>query len=172
MIWWTLQLALNHWYHIFYFQKKKLIERLVIKFFLKGAIRSSYGCAIPFSCVELYATGNARPRSQSVKYQIVFNKCDYKCPINWVAFLLGILPRFLLQHVRKKITLRFTKILSNVSLLLVAKGVIPPLKSPYGDRKRPPLQRHMSVPVREKNLPETLQEQDETEQPASAFNFS
>lgn len=51
-----------------YFKKKKLIKRLVITFSLKGAIRSSYGCAIPFSCVEFYATGNARPRSQSVKY--------------------------------------------------------------------------------------------------------
>lgn len=56
---------------------------------------------------------------------------------------------------------------------VAAKGrILPPLKSPYGQGKRPPLQRHMSMPVREKNLPETLQEQDENEAPASAFNFS
>lgn len=56
--------------------------------------------------------------------------------------------------------------------VVAKKSALPPLKSPYGDRKRPPLQRHMSMPVREKNLPETLQEQDETEQPTSPFNFS
>ncbi|KAI9560428.1 hypothetical protein GHT06_014445 [Daphnia sinensis] len=56
--------------------------------------------------------------------------------------------------------------------VVAKRNVLPPLKSPYGGQKRPPLQRHMSMPMREKNLPETLQEQEENAEPATAFQFS
>ncbi|EFX74132.1 hypothetical protein DAPPUDRAFT_200252 [Daphnia pulex] len=56
--------------------------------------------------------------------------------------------------------------------VVAKRSMLPPLKSPYSGQKRPPLQRHMSMPAREKNLPETLQEQEENAEPASAFQFS
>lgn len=55
--------------------------------------------------------------------------------------------------------------------MIAKRKVLPPLKNPYGGKSRPPLQRHMSVPVREKNLPEALEEKEEIEEP-SAFKFA
>ena len=59
----------------------------------------------------------------------------------------------------------------NYPVAVAARKTLPPLKSPYMGRNRAPLQRHMSVPVREKNLPETLHEEDTPDEKANQFKY-